>query len=131
MLDTNVIISALILKGPVNRLVPLWQRGKLGLVVSKAVVEEYLRVLAYPKFGLTAGEIKILTARELFPFMLPVKVTEVPKIIHEDPSDNIFLACAKAGKCRYIVSGDRHLLSLKKFESISILTVTDFLALFA
>lgn len=130
VLDTNVIVSALILRGPVNRLVSLWRAKKFQLVVSKATMEEYLRVLAYPKFGLSTEEIKTLAASEIFPFIVPVKVHEIPSIITKDPADNIFLACAKAGRCPYLVSGDQHLLSLKKFEKTSILTITAFLNLF-
>jgi len=48
-------------------------------------------------------------------------------VIKEDPADNKFLECALAADAKYIVSGDRHLLSLKTFKSIRILPPTEFL----
>ena len=128
VLDTNVIVSALILKGPVNQLLDFWKSGKFSLVVSKHLVSEYLRVLAYPKLGLLAEEIKILVEQELFPFTIPIEVKQIPKIITDDPSDNMFLACAAVGKCHYLVSGDRHLLSLKQYKKIPIITVQAFIS---
>ena len=55
----------------------------------------------------------------------------VPKekvdIIKDDPDDNAILECAIAGKVKYIVTNDRHLLNLKKFRKIWILTPEKFL----
>jgi putative PIN family toxin of toxin-antitoxin system len=116
------------LKGPVNRVFDFWKSGKFSIVVSKELVNEYLRVLAYPKFGLSAEEIKILVEQELFPYTIPVKVKQIPKIIADDPSDDMFLACASAGKCHYLVSGDRHLLSLKQYKKIPIVGVQTFIS---
>ena len=127
VLDTNVLISALILRGPTNELVGYWKGSEFTPVVSKAIVGEYLRALAYPKFGLTVDTIKMLMHKEFFPYMEPVQVEEVPEVIHQDPSDNQFLACAKSGACKFIVSGDKHLLALKKYEKIQIITVRNFL----
>ena len=127
VLDTNVIVSALILRGPTNQLSGLWQQEKFRLIVSKAVLTEYLRVLAYPKFKLSSEEVKSMIQRELLPFIHPVDVKEVPAAIPEDPSDNEFLACAEAGECHYLVSGDAHLLNLKHYKNIPIVSVADFL----
>lgn len=48
-------------------------------------------------------------------------------VVLADPSDNKFLEAAIAGKTDYIVSGDKHLLELKKFQSIPIITAREFL----
>ena len=127
VLDTNVVISALILRGPTNRLADLWHAKKFKWIVSKAIVTEYFRVLAYPKFQLQLEEVKKLAQKHVLPFVSPVTVTQVPSIIREDPSDDIFLACAKTGRCDYLVSGDMHLRSLKQYEGIPILTANEFL----
>ena len=128
VLDTNILVSALLFRGATSRFVPLWQEKWFVPLVSKAVVEEYLRVLAYPKFRLSMEEVKALVERQLLPFTHPVEVTEVPLVIREDPSDDIFLACASAGEAQCIVSGDRHLLALRKYGKISILSAADFLS---
>ena len=130
VLDTNVIISALLFEGTANRFVPLWKKHRFWLVVSKEIIKEYLGVLAYPKFDLSAEEIKSIAANELLPFVHPVRVTEIRPVIQEDPSDDMFLACALAGKCQYLVSGDRHLLALKRYHRTSIISVAAFLNLF-
>jgi predicted nucleic acid-binding protein len=52
-------------------------------------------------------------------------------IIRDDPSDDKFIRCAKAGKASIIISGDQHLLRLKSYGKIKILTPTQFLKNFS
>ena len=47
--------------------------------------------------------------------------------IEEDPTDNIFLACAIDGEADYIISGDHHLLDLGSYEGVQIVRPKDFL----
>jgi len=128
VLDTNVVVSALISRGPTGRLVSLWQEKKFVPLVSKEIVEEYLRVLAYPKFRLSLEEIKILIEHQLLPFTQSVTLKQIPAVVHKDPSDDVFLACAVAGKCHYLVSGDQHLLALKNYKDIPIISTGAFLS---
>lgn len=107
VLDTNVVVSALILRGVTAPIADFWQAKAFVPVVSKAIAQEYLKVLAYPKFQLTIEEIRSLVEYGLLRFAEPVEVSRVPQVIAEDPSDDIFLACAWAGKCDYLVSGDQ------------------------
>lgn len=126
VLDTNVIVSALLFRGATGRLVALWQERKFVLLVSKEIVQEYLRVLAYPRFELSVEEVKGLLERQLLPFATPVKAKEILPVVHEDPSDDIFLACAVAGKADCLVSGDRHLLALTTYQKIPIISPSAF-----
>lgn len=128
VLDTNVVVSAFLFRGPTSRLVALWQEKKFRPLVSKAIVEEYLRVLSYPKFRLSVDEVRGLVERQLLQFAEPVAVKEVPPIIRQDPSDDIFLACAVSGKSEYLVSGDGHLLILRTHKGIPIISAAAFLA---
>jgi putative PIN family toxin of toxin-antitoxin system len=57
VLDTNVLISALLFKGELSKIVRLWQTGKIIPVVSKETFEELRTVLEYPKFSLSGAEI--------------------------------------------------------------------------
>jgi len=93
-------------------------------------MDEYVHVLAYPRFGLTAKEVTALLERQVLVFSHPVTVKEVVPVIREDPSDDIFLACAAAGKAGFIVSGDKHLLGLRRYLKIRIVSVATFLAMF-
>ena len=54
-------------------------------------------------------------------------VKQAVTVIKDDPTDNKFLACAKAGKVDHIITGDPHLTTLGSFEGITILTPGQFL----
>jgi len=130
VLDTNVLVSALLFYGPPNRLVALWQEGRIILLVSREVLVEYLRVLSYPKFGLTQEEIKELIAENVLSYAETVTVGSHPPVISEDPADDKFLFLADDGQVGQIVSGDKHLLSLEEYRGIKILSVRSFLEIF-
>jgi len=127
VLDTNVLISALLFRGLPSRMIPLWQRGKVTLLVSSQVLKEYLRVLAYPKFELAPEEIKAIIKVELLPFVQAVKVKSKIRVITKDPSDDKFLELAADGKADFLISHDKHLLGLGVFRDTEILSVAEFL----
>lgn len=127
VLDTNVLVSSLLFTGLSNRLVELWQSGGVEILASGEIVQEYTRVLAYPKFKLGAEQSLGLLRDEVLPFLCAVKVVTVLPIIKEGPSDDKFLACALAGKADAIISGDKHLLDLEGYRGIPILNVRSFL----
>jgi hypothetical protein len=98
--------------------------------MSREMVDELIRVLAYPKFELSESEIQYLLYVHVIPFveMTRVRTHPGPVVIHEDPSDDSFLRCAVAANVRFIISGDRHLLKLKTYRRIKILSPADFLS---
>jgi putative PIN family toxin of toxin-antitoxin system len=130
VIDTNVFISAILFRGPTSRLVSLWKKNTVSVLMSSAVLKEYARALAYPKFRLKKSEIRGIVEQELLPYVYPVKVKRSLHIITEDPSDNKFLELAATGKADYILSGDKHLLDLKNFRGIKIITPAEFFAFF-
>ncbi|MDF0649949.1 MAG: putative toxin-antitoxin system toxin component, PIN family [Nitrospira sp.] len=127
VLDTNVVISALLFSGPPSQLVSAWQSSRLRPVVSAPILDEYIRVLAYPKFELTPAEIRSLIEEELLPFIETVKVIQatVPEV--RDQDDAKFITCAATAGVRWLVSGDNDLLSLHRIQSVEIVSVTAFL----
>ncbi|MBI4831643.1 MAG: putative toxin-antitoxin system toxin component, PIN family [Candidatus Lindowbacteria bacterium] len=146
VLDTNVVISALLFKGRISMVHTFWMERAFTIVASREIMEEYVRVLAYPKFNLTESEIKDLLQEELMPYIEPVAhghtvvLSEGPqarakklnsgaqfKNVCVDPDDDKFLACAQSAKADAIVSGDAHLLSLRKVKGCPIVTVGRFL----
>jgi len=127
VLDTSVLISALLFKGLPSRLIPLWQKGKVTVLISSQVLKEYVRVLAYPKFELAAEEIKAIIEIELLPCVEAVKVKSKIHVISKDPSDDKFLELAVDGKAGFLVSHDKHLLALGTYRGIKILSVAEFL----
>ena len=68
VLDTNAVVSALLFSGISSELVPLWQKGLITLLLSREILDEYLRVFSYPKFGLSEEEIKQLIQEEILPY---------------------------------------------------------------
>ena len=93
------------------------------------MLDEFLRVLAYPKLQLSEEEIQYLLYVEALPHVEIVEVHPGPTLIPTDPSDDMFLYCAVAAGAKYIISGDRHLLQLKSYKRIKILSPAEFLSI--
>lgn len=130
VLDTNVLISALLFTGIVSELVSLWQKGTITILLSREILDEYLRVLAYPKFQLSEEEIKGLIEEELLPFVQVIKPRTRIHVVKRDPSDNKFLECAVAGKADVLISGDKDLLAIRHYRRVRIQTPSRFLEAF-
>ncbi len=128
VLDTNVFVSML-LGGRVGAIHDAWKAGKFTLVVSDAILSEYLDVLSRPKLHLTAEAVSIVTARVQRQAEL-VAPTESVHAVEADPADNKFLEAALAGQAIYVVSGDSHLLQIKEFRGISVITAREFIERF-
>ncbi|MDQ0285599.1 putative PIN family toxin of toxin-antitoxin system [Desulfofundulus luciae] len=130
VLDTNVIISGIFVpNGPPGMIVDFWAKGKLTVVISQSLLEEYLEVLLRPKFN------KVGTINErqgILEQFLDLENTVLVSpdfqlnVIENDPDDNRVLECALEGGVQYIVSGDEHLLALKEFQGIIIVSPAEF-----
>jgi putative PIN family toxin of toxin-antitoxin system len=131
VLDTNTLVSALLFRGTASRLVPVWQSGRIIPLVSRPILDEYLRVLAYPKFHLNAEEAWAILCEEVLPFAETVKPTGRLSVPCRDPDDREYLECALAGRARYLVTGDRELQEMNPYRGITILTVGEFLEILA
>jgi putative PIN family toxin of toxin-antitoxin system len=127
VLDTNVLVSALLFPGELERIVTGWKSEAFVPVFSRETFDEFRKVLAYPKFELTAQEIVALIEDEVLPFCEVVEVHEEIRGVCRDPADDPFLACAVAANADCIVSGDRDLFDLGSFRNIPIITAVVFL----
>lgn len=128
--DTTVLVSALILKGRVSKLLDLWRMGRITPVLSRETFDEFRRVLAYPKFSLSTSEIQGILQQEILPFFEVVELLNTVAGVCRDPHDDKFLACAAAAKVTFLVSGDKDLCSLSKFGSVRIITLDHLLTMF-
>lgn len=131
VLDTNVFISALLWYGRTAEILDLAHKGRITICVSGEIIQEFEKVLFYPKFAerfLLMNKTPTEIINELTEVVeyYPGDLFEI-SLIKEDPSDNKFLACALAANVAFIISGDQHLLRLKKFKNIPILTPNQFL----
>lgn len=131
VLDTNVLVSALLFSGQASGLVPLWHTRRIQPVACRETIREYSRVLAYPKFRLSAEEIAELLNDEILPFLDVVKASRA-RLSHPptDKSDESFLRTALAGKAQALITGDKHLLSLSPHYAFKILNPAEFMKSF-
>jgi putative PIN family toxin of toxin-antitoxin system len=130
VLDTNVLISALLFKGELSRSVGLWQKGKIVPVISKETFGELKTVLEYPKFSLSRAEIESLIEHEILPFFEVVNISKHVKGACRDPGDDKFISCALSAHADGIVTGDKDLSDLRKYQSIKIIHASDFMKMF-
>jgi putative PIN family toxin of toxin-antitoxin system len=127
VLDTNVLISSLLFKGELARIVDQWKAGKIVPIVSRETFDEFRTVLEYPKFRLTKGEIKSIIEEEVLPFFEIVEtVSEVSRVC-KDPDDDKFIACALSAAADFIVSGDKDLCDVATYRAIKIIRASDLL----
>lgn len=120
VLDTNVVLSALLFGGGATAHVRAgWMAGRFVPLASAATAQELVRVLAYPKFRLTAGEQQDLLA-DYLPWVEVVRIPDPPPKVPtcRDPFDLPFLHLAVAGKAVALVSGDKDLLALAGSRTI-------------
>jgi putative PIN family toxin of toxin-antitoxin system len=135
VLDANIYASALMKSdGPPNQVLRSIIEGeKFELVISQDILDELERVLFYPKIYSRIGR----TEKELFAWLDSVSMIShtvvplhaYPPIVHDDPSDDIYMIASLESQSSYIVTGDQHLLKIRRFEHIQIFTAYDFLKL--
>lgn len=130
VLDTNILVSAAINKlGIPRQLFKLWRSGKLILVTSRFQLNELSRVLHYKRIRKNyplkeeyVGKFLAVIGKS----SVVVSPGTIPEVV-VDQDDNQILAAAVAGKVNAIVSGDEHLLELKNYRRIKIVTAKRFL----
>lgn len=119
LLDTNIIISALIFGGNPRRIFK-WALSKNIIAVTSLPLLAELSDILTKKFDFSRDKIKFLGEKIKQDFFLVYPKHEIS--ILKDIPDNRVLEAAEAGGCDYIVTGDKELLALKKFKNIAIVT---------
>ena len=125
VLDTNILISGYLWAGKPRQLLRLVKEGGFTVLYSKETISEFVRVFSL-KFGFTADEIHTIMM-DMSNMGEKITITSAESPIFNDIADNVFINLAIDGKAATIVSGDSHLLKLKRFKNIEILTASDFL----
>lgn len=124
--DTNIYISAAEFGGAAQQLLEELLRKETLLVTSPDIIKEISRVLR-EKFEWSDLEIED-TISSLLMVCILVRPRLTIQKIKKDPPDNKILECAVEGKADFIVTGDKkHLLPLKKFQGIPIMSPQEFL----
>lgn len=122
--DTNVFLSALFWGGRPKEALELALSKKVQGITSKAILleleEKLLDKFGFPKEK-TARFIKIISGN--FEVVQPKKKLYIVK---EDPNDNKIFEVAMESRAEYIISGDKHLLNVKRYQNIKVLTPKEF-----
>lgn len=133
VIDTNVLISGFISRESYPaKLVDGWIEKRFEPVVSEEIIKEYREVFARDRFsalGSVEERLKLLGTLLSFEHVVLVNPQERICMVKDDPRDDIFLECAAAGECEFIISGDQHLLKLKQYKNIKVITAKEFIEL--
>jgi putative PIN family toxin of toxin-antitoxin system len=120
VLDTNVFISGIFFSGPPHRILQGWRDGRIQLVLTPEIIEEYQRVAAvihekFPAVDLTRLLDMVVVEAEM------CQAEPLFEAVSADPDDDKFIACALSSGSKLIVSGDKHLLDVNGYRGIEIL----------
>ncbi len=126
VLDTNVLISALVFGGKPRKVLQCAIDGDIHLILSNDLLEELQGVLEGRKFKYPPSVIQAIL-NQLTSIAQVVHPTVALHVISKDPDDDRVLECALTGRASIIASGDPHLLDLGEFQGIRILTPAQFL----
>jgi putative PIN family toxin of toxin-antitoxin system len=125
VLDTNVIASGVYWKGSSFEIIQRWTTDQFQVFITGEILNEYKTILE----KLDPVPTKPV-AQHWIPFIFQNSVLVTTKTsvkICRDPDDDKILDCALAAEAKYIVSGDKDLLSLGRFRSVEIITPPAFL----
>ena len=132
VVDTSVLVSALLWGGLPHRLLELAEARAITMCATENTLAELRDVLSRPKFhtrllargsSLETVMQGVLSMVELYPHV------PHPGSVPDDPNDEIFISCAVIADAFYLITGDGHLLDLGQVKNTRILTVRSFLEL--
>ena len=126
VIDTNVIASAIFFGGLPRELIEHLVKRELSAFASPEIINEYQETIKElsSKYSKKTPIFPLNTIISSIRLIDPVSDVQVCR----DPDDDKFISCALDAKCVYIVSGDKDLLSIRKYKNIEILTVSEFLS---
>ena len=127
VLDTNVVVSGIFYFGPPAAILRAWKGGKISLVTSQAILDEYKRVLE--ELSVQFPNVEIQSLLELI--VMYSEVCSPPPLaeaVCADPSDDKFISAALVAGAKIIVSGDKHLLKVSGYHGLSVVTPRQFVS---
>jgi uncharacterized protein len=128
--DTNILISALFSQtGSPFRALALAKIGQIESVTCQEIMDEFAEKLLL-KFKFSEDKTQS-AVDEILSFSHMVEISGTLKAVPNDADDDMVIECSVVGNASHIVTGDKHLLSLIKYQNIAIAKATDFVNLFS
>lgn len=129
VIDTNVFVASFLTPAGIPRkIIDLWKEGRIMLCLCAEIIEEYINVIS--RFGLE-NEKELQELLEVFRRKVNIHFVTIDrklKLVAADPEDDKFVECALSAHATVVVSGDRHLLDVKRYKSIRILSPSQFIS---
>lgn len=137
--DANILISGMIgsYSGFPRKIINLALAKKLVLYGSKETYEEFCEKIRMPRLQkyitarLFTPEKMILDYKAFMNMVEPFDILEGVKIVEKDPDDDVYFRTAKACNAKIIVTGDKEVLKVKKYDGIVAVKVADFIESFS
>jgi uncharacterized protein len=127
--DTNTLFSGLGWRGSPYRCLELARNGQIESITCREILLE-LREKLQTKQNRSPVDAAI-DIEQILAFSRLVEIPNSLKIVVDDPDDDMVVECAVIGQATHIITGDKHLLSLNKYQYIYIIKAADFLNLLA
>jgi len=127
VLDTNIYLSGIIFGGNCRHILDLMIKKKIKAVISPAILLEISQKLKQ-KFKWSQTQI-FTTIKTIIKSTKAVQPKIKIKVVKADKSDDKIIEAAVTGSANYIVSGDQHLLKIKQYQKIKIVTPQEFLSI--
>jgi uncharacterized protein len=124
--DTNVLVSGVLFGGHAREILRLASRGVVINFISPDILREAENVLRRSKFCLHPEQVLEIIAlfKDTFEIVTPSMRV---RAISSDPQDNHVIEAALAARAKYIISGDKHLLELMKWDDLHLVSPAQFM----
>ncbi|MBI2410760.1 MAG: putative toxin-antitoxin system toxin component, PIN family [Candidatus Kerfeldbacteria bacterium] len=126
VLDTNVLISGIFWAGTPFRILELWNNKKINLIVTEEILQKYVAVLRRHEDHSGIADEWLM----LFSQRFQIIENQHHLRLSRDPYDDMFINGAITGRAKYIISGDKDLLTLHSVKNIRIVSPAQFLKIF-
>jgi putative PIN family toxin of toxin-antitoxin system len=131
VLDTHVLVSAFLSpSGVPARILKYFEQEAFELLLSEEILMEYKAALRYDQVKKAHKLADVQIAGVLEDLRAPSKLirpTVSVSVVASDPDDNMLFACALAGGAQFVISGDTHVLAVKHYQEIQVLSPKLFL----